>query len=161
MAYIVASGVRPVSPSAVHASSIACVRLGFSMGYASPGTSPAELIDLACEAERLGYDSAWGAEAWGTDVVSVLSWLGARTTTLKLGAGIMQIPARTPGMTAMTAATLDLMSGGRFLLGLGTSGPQVAEGWHGQPFGKPVPKTREYVDIVRRMLRREAVEHHG
>ena len=131
------------------------------MGYASPGTTPAELIELACEAERLGYDSAWAAEAWGTDAVSVLAWLGARTTTLKLGAGIMQIPARTPGMTAMTAATLDLMSGGRFLLGLGTSGPQVAEGWHGQPFGRPVPKTREYVDIVRRMLRREAVEHHG
>jgi F420-dependent oxidoreductase-like protein len=137
------------------------MRLGFSMGYASPGQSPLELIDLACEAERLGYDSAWAAEAWGTDVVTVLSWLGARTTTLKLGAGILQIPARTPGMTAMTAATLDLISGGRFLLGLGTSGPQVAEGWHGVRFGKPVPKTREYVEIVRAMLRREVVEHHG
>ena len=108
------------------------MRLGFAMGYAPPGTNPTELIALAQEAERLGYDSAWAAEAWGTDVVTVLSWLGATTTTLKLGAGIMQIPARTPAMTAMTAATLDLMSGGRFLLGLGTSGPQVVEGWHGQ-----------------------------
>jgi F420-dependent oxidoreductase-like protein len=137
------------------------MRLGLSMGYAPPGTNPVELIELAVEAERLGYDSAWAAEAWGTDAVTVLSWLGARTTTLKLGAGIMQIPARTPGMTAMTAATLDLMSGGRFLLGLGTSGPQVAEGWHGVPFGKPVPRTREYVEIVRAMLRREAVAYDG
>ena len=85
----------------------------------------------------------------------MLSWLGARTTTLKLGAGIMQIPGRSPGMTAMTAATLDLMSGGRFLLGLGVSGPQVAEGWHGQPWGPPLKRTREYVEIVRQMLRRE------
>src|SRR5207302_717561 len=83
--------------------------------------------------ERRGYDSAWAAEAWGTDVVSVLSWLAATTTKLKVGAAIMQMPARTPAMTAMSAATLDLMSGGRFLLGLGTSGPQVVEGWHGQP----------------------------
>ncbi len=131
------------------------------MGYAPPGTNPTELIELAQEAERLGYDSAWAAEAWGTDVVTVLSWLAATTTTLKLGAGIMQIPARTPAMTAMTAATLDLMSGGRFLLGLGTSGPQVAEGWHGQPFGKPIGRTREYVEIVRAALAREAVEHGG
>ena len=114
-----------------------------------PGTNPTELIALAQEAERLGYDSAWAAEAWGTDVVTVLAWLGATTTTIKLGTGIMQIPARTPAMTAMTAATLDLMSGGRFLLGLGTSGPQVVEGWHGQPFGKPLERTREYVEIVR------------
>src|SRR3954451_5465526 len=113
---------------------LARVKLGFYMGYAPPGTSPLELIELAQEAERLGYDSAWAAEAWGTDAVSVLAWLGASTTTLGLGAGILQIPARTPAMTAMTAATLDLMSGGRFLLGLGTSGPQVAEGWHGQAF---------------------------
>jgi F420-dependent oxidoreductase-like protein len=137
------------------------MRLGFAMGYAPPGTNPTELIELAQEAERLGYDSAWAAEAWGTDVVTVLSWLGATTTTLKLGAGIMQIPARTPAMTAMTAATLDLMSGGRFLLGLGTSGPQVAEGWHGQAFGKPLGRTREYVEIVRAAIRRELVEHHG
>src|SRR4051812_13082812 len=99
------------------------MRLGFYMGYAQPGTSPAELIDLAVEAESLGYDSAWAAEAWGVDCVSVLAWLGARTTTLKLGSAIMQIPGRTPANTAMTAVTLDLLSGGRFLLGLGTSGP--------------------------------------
>jgi F420-dependent oxidoreductase-like protein len=131
------------------------------MGYAPPGTNPAELVQLAVEAERLGYDSAWAAEAWGTDVVTVLSWLGARTTTLKLGAGIMQIPARTPALTGMTAATLDLLSGGRFLLGLGTSGPAVAEGWHGQEFGRPLARTREYVEIVRSVLRREPLEHHG
>ena len=131
------------------------------MGYAAPGTNPLQLVELAQEAERLGYESAWAAEAWGTDAVTVLAWLAAKTTTLKLGAGIMQIPARTPAMTAMTAATLDLMSGGRFLLGLGMSGPQVVEGWHGQPFGRPLGRTREYVEIVRAALRRELVEHHG
>lgn len=131
------------------------------MGYAPPGTSPLELIALAQEAERLGYDSAWAAEAWGTDCVTVLAWLGATTERIKLGSAIMQIPGRTPTLTAMTAATLDLLSGGRFLLGLGTSGPQVVEGWHGQPWGKPLGKTREYVEIVRAALRREVVEHHG
>ena len=137
------------------------MRLGFYMGYAPPGTSPLEPIALAQEAERLGYDSAWAAEAWGTDCVSVLAWLGATTTKIKLGSAIMQIPGRTPANTAMTAATLDLLSGGRFLLGLGTSGPQVVEGWHGQPWGKPLTKTREYVEIVRTALRRELLEHHG
>jgi F420-dependent oxidoreductase-like protein len=131
------------------------------MGYAPPGTSPLELIALAQEAERLGYDSAWAAEAWGTDAVTVLSWLAATTSTIKVGSAIMQIPGRTPANTAMTAATLDLLSGGRFLLGLGTSGPQVVEGWHGQPWGKPLTKTREYVEIVRTALRREVVELHG
>ena len=133
----------------------------FYMGYAPPGTSPLEPIALAQEAERLGYDSAWAAEAWGTDCVTVLSWLGATTEKIKLGSAIMQIPGRTPANTAMTAATLDLLSGGRFLLGLGTSGPQVVEGWHGEPWGKPLEKTREYVEIVRTALRRELVEHHG
>jgi F420-dependent oxidoreductase-like protein len=137
------------------------VRLGYTMGYAPPGTNPLELIALAQEAERLGYDSAWAAEAWGTDAVSVVSWLAATTSTIKVGTAIMQIPGRTPANTAMTAATLDLMSGGRFLLGLGTSGPQVVEGWHGQPWGKPLTKTREYVELVRQALRREAVEFHG
>jgi F420-dependent oxidoreductase-like protein len=137
------------------------MRLGFYMGYAPPGTSPLESIALAQEAERLGYDSAWAAEAWGTDCVTVLSWLGATTTKIKLGSAIMQIPGRTPANTAMTAATLDLLSGGRFLLGLGTSGPQVVEGWHGEPWGKPLLKTREYVEIVRAALRRELLEHHG
>ena len=137
------------------------VRLGFYMGYAPPGTSPLELIALAEEAETLGYDSAWAAEAWGTDAVTVLAWLAAKTTTLKIGSAIMQIPGRSPANTAMTAATLDLLSGGRFLLGLGTSGPQVVEGWHGQPWGKPLTKTREYVEIVRTILRRDTLEHHG
>jgi F420-dependent oxidoreductase-like protein len=137
------------------------MRLGFYMGYAPPGTNPLELIELAQEAERLGYDSAWAAEAWGTDCVTVLSWLGATTERIKLGSAIMQIPGRTPANTAMTAATLDLLSGGRLLLGLGTSGPQVVEGWHGEPWGKPLAKTREYVEIVRSALRREPVEHHG
>src|SRR3954464_10410931 len=131
------------------------------MGYAQPGTSPLDLIELACEAERLGYDSAWAAEAWGTDAVTPLAWLGARTTTLKLGSAIMQIPGRSPANTAMTAATLDALSGGRFLLGLGTSGPQVVEGWHGQEWGKPLGKTREYVDIVRAVVRRERLPHPG
>src|SRR6266540_706339 len=141
--------------------SIAGVKLGFYMGYAPPGTSPLELIELAQEAERLGYDSAWAAEAWGTDAVSVLAWLAATTSRIKVGSAILQIPGRTPANTAMTAATLDLMSGGRFLLGLGTSGPQVVEGWHGEPWGKPLTKTREYVEIVRTVLRRDVVEHHG
>jgi F420-dependent oxidoreductase-like protein len=131
------------------------------MGYAPPGTNPTELVALAQEAERLGYDSAWAAEAWGTDAATVLAWVAATTSTIKVGSAIFQIPARTPANTAMTAATLDLMSGGRFLLGLGVSGPQVVEGWHGEPWGKPLAKTREYVEIVRSVLRRETLEHDG
>jgi F420-dependent oxidoreductase-like protein len=137
------------------------MKLGFSLGYAPPGTNPADLFPLVQEAERLGFDSVWVAEAWGTDAVSVLGWLAARTETIKLGSAIMQIPGRTPANAAMTAATLDLLSGGRFLLGLGTSGPQVVEGWHGQPWGKPLGKTREYVEIVRTALRRDVVAHEG
>src|SRR5437016_4233805 len=131
------------------------------MGYAPPGTSPLELISLAQEAERVGYHSAWAAEAWGTDAVTLLTWLAATTDTINVGSAIMQIPARTPANTAMTAATLDLLSGGRFLLGLGTSGPQVVEGWHGRSWGKPLTRTREYVEIVRAVLRRETLEFHG
>ena len=137
------------------------MKLGLNLGYATPGTNPAELVPLVQEAERLGYDSAWASEAWGTDAVSVLAWMAASTSRIKIGSAIMQIPGRTPANTAMTAATLDLMSGGRFVLGLGTSGPQVVEGWHGQPWGKPLLKTREYVEIVRAALRRELVEHDG
>jgi F420-dependent oxidoreductase-like protein len=137
------------------------VKLGVSLGYATPGTNPADLVPLAQEAERLGFDSVWAAEAWGTDAITVLAWVAAVTSRIHVGSAIMQIPGRTPTNTAMTAATLDLMSGGRFLLGLGTSGPQVVEGWHGQPWGKPLVKTREYVEIVRAALRREVVEHHG
>src|SRR3989440_8296375 len=137
------------------------MKLGLSLGYAPPGTNPADLFPLVQEAERLGFDSVWVAEAWGTDAVSVLGWLAARTERIKLGSAIMQIPGRTPANTAMTAATLDLLSRGRFLLGLGTSGPQVVEGWHGQPWGKPLGKTREYVEIVRAALRRQRLEHDG
>jgi F420-dependent oxidoreductase-like protein len=137
------------------------VKLGLNLGYASPGTNPASLVPLVQEAERLGYDSVWAAEAWGTDAVTVLAWMAASTSRIKIGSAIMQIPGRTPANTAMTAATLDFMSNGRFLLGLGTSGPQVVEGWHGEPWGKPLVKTREYVEIVRAALRRDVVEHTG
>ena len=137
------------------------MKLGVNLGYAPPGTNPADLVPLVKAAEGLGYDSVWAAEAWGTDAVTVLAWLAASTTTINVGSAIMQIPGRTPANTAMTAATLDLMSGGRFILGLGTSGPQVVEGWHGQPWGKPLGKTREYIELVRTALRREVLEHHG
>ena len=137
------------------------MKLGVSLGYAPPGTNPADLVPLVQQAEALGYDSVWAAEAWGTDAVTVLSWLAASTTRIKIGSAIMQVPGRTPTNTAMTAATLDLMSGGRFILGLGTSGPQVVEGWHGERWGKPLGKTREYVEVVRTALRREVVTHKG
>jgi F420-dependent oxidoreductase-like protein len=137
------------------------MRLGFYMGYAPPGTNPLELLELAREAEKIGYDSAWAAEAWGVDAITPLAWLGAQTTTLKLGTAIMQLPGRSPANAAMTAVTLDLLSGGRFLMGLGTSGPQVVEGWHGEAWGKPLGKMREYVEIVRTVVRRERLEHHG
>lgn len=137
------------------------MRLGLYLGYAPPGTNPTEYVGLAQEAERLGFDSVWAAESWGTDAVTVLTWIAATTERIKVGSAILQMPGRSPANTAMTAATLDLMSGGRFLLGLGTSGPQVVEGWHGQPWGKPLGRTREYVEIVRKALRRETLEYHG
>jgi F420-dependent oxidoreductase-like protein len=107
------------------------------------------------EAERLGYDSVWTSEAWGSDAVTPLAWLGAHTSKIRLGTAIMQIPGRTPANCAMTAQTLDALSGGRFILGLGTSGPQVVEGWHGLPFSKTLTWTREYVQIIRKILKRE------
>src|SRR4051812_6039828 len=137
------------------------MRLGFYMGYAQPGTSPLELLELAREAESLGYDSAWAAEAWGVDAITPLAWLGATTTTLKLGTAIMQLPGRSPANAAMTAATLDMLSGGRFLMGLGPSRPQVVQGWHGQGWGKPLGKTREHVEIARAILGRDRLEHRG
>ncbi|MBA2325388.1 MAG: LLM class flavin-dependent oxidoreductase, partial [Actinobacteria bacterium] len=138
------------------------MRLGINFGYQDWGAGLGKAVELAQEAERLGFHSAWTAEAYGTDGITPLTWLAAHTEKLNVGSAIMQMPARTPAMTAMTAATLDLMTGGRFLLGLGLSGPQVVEGWHGQPYGKPLAKTREYVDIVRTILAREApLEHHG
>src|SRR5438132_25945 len=129
------------------------MRLALALNYS--GANLALDIDKVLEAERLGYDSIWTAEAYGSDAVSPAAWVAARTTRIHVGTGIMQIPARTPAMTAMTAMTLDGLSGGRFRLGLGVSGPQVVEGWHGQPFGKPLAKTREYVEVVRAILKRE------
>jgi F420-dependent oxidoreductase-like protein len=129
------------------------MRLALNLNYS--GASVALDIDKVLEAERIGYTSVWTAEAYGSDAVTPAAWIAARTSRIHVGTGIMQIPARTPAMTAMTAMTLDALSGGRFRLGLGVSGPQVAEGWHGQPFGKPLTKTREYVDVVRAILTRE------
>jgi F420-dependent oxidoreductase-like protein len=136
------------------------MKLGLSMGYVLGG-DVADFVALAQEAERLGFSVAWAAEAYGSDAPTVLSYLAARTSTIDLGAAVMQIPARTPAMTAMTAATLDLLSGGRFRLGVGVSGPQVSEGWHGVRFDKPLARTREYVAIVRQALARQTVRHDG
>ncbi|MFM7616233.1 MAG: LLM class F420-dependent oxidoreductase [Actinomycetes bacterium] len=138
------------------------MRLGVNFGYQDWGANLVGALSMAKEADALGYSSGWTAEAYGTDAVTPLTWMLAQTERMSFGPAIMQMPARTPAMTAMTAATLDLMSGGRFLLGLGLSGPQVVEGWHGQAYGKPLSKTREYVEIVRTILAREApLEHHG
>ncbi|MBW2267245.1 MAG: LLM class F420-dependent oxidoreductase [Deltaproteobacteria bacterium] len=136
------------------------MRLGIIAGQFGPKMQvPFETIE---EADRLGYHSVWTAEAYGNDAIVPLTFIAARTTNIKLGTAIMQMPARTPAMTAMTAQTLDLMSGGRFILGLGPSGPQVVEGWHGVPYGRPLTRTREYVSIVRKILAREArLEHEG
>src|ERR1700756_757720 len=124
------------------------MKLGINVGYWGMGIGPEDQLQVVQEAERLGYDSVWAAEAYGSDAATVLAWLAAQTSTIKLGSAIFQMPGRSAAMTAMTAATLDELSGGRVLLGLGTSGPQVAEGWHGQAFGKPLGRTREYVEIV-------------
>jgi len=136
------------------------MELGVNLGYFGMGMD-ADNVAVAQEAERLGYAVVWVAEAYGSDAPSVLSWVGAKTERIGLGAAVMQIPARTPAMTAMTAATLDTLSGGRFRLGLGVSGPQVSEGWHGVRFAAPLARTREYVDIVRMALRRERVAYAG
>ena len=129
------------------------MRLALNLSYSGP--SVALDMDKILEAEQLGYSSVWTAEAYGSDAVTPAAWIAARTTRIHVGTGIMQIPARTPAMTAMTAMTLDALSAGRFRLGLGVSGPQVVEGWHGQAFGKPLAKTREYVEIVRAILKRD------
>lgn len=136
------------------------LRLGLNLGYWGSGDDAGNLV-LAQEAERLGYSVVWAAEAYGSDAVTVLTWVAARTERIDVGSAVMQIPARTPAMTAMTAATLDALSGGRFRLGLGVSGPQVSEGWHGVRFDKPLGRTREYVDVVRMALRRETVRYDG
>src|SRR6202166_1981431 len=119
-------------------------------------------MDLVWEAERLGFDAVWAGEAYGTDAVTPVTWLLARTSQIKAGTSIMQMPARTPTCAAMTALSLQALSGNRFLCGIGPSGPQVVEGWHGVPFGKPLARTREYVAIIRQILERKApLEHHG
>lgn len=136
------------------------MRLGLNLGYS--GSALGIDVALVKEADRLGYHSVWSAEAYGSDAVTPIAWLAALTTRIKVGTAIMQIPARTPTLTATTALTLDQLSGGRFLLGLGVSGPQVVEGWHGVAFGKPLGRTREYVEIVRAVWRRDkALEFEG
>ena len=136
------------------------MRLALTLNYS--GAAMSLDMERVLDAERLGYDSVWSAEAYGSDAVTPAAWIAARTQRLHVGTAIMQIAGRTPAMTAMTAMTLDALSGGRFRLGLGVSGPQVVEGWHGQPFGRPLARTREYVEIVRRILRREKpVEFRG
>lgn len=129
------------------------LKLGWHIGYWGRDM-PAGVDETIVEVERLGFDSAWTAESWGSDVISPLAWWGSRTTTLRLGTNLMQLSARTPAAAAMAAATMDHLSGGRFCLGLGVSGPQVVEGWYGQRFNKPLARTREYVDIIRRILER-------
>jgi len=134
------------------------------LGTGAIGFGPKARIDmdLIRHAESLGYDAAWTAEAYGNDAVSTAAWVLAQTTKLKVGTAIMQMPARTPAMAAMTAMTLDHLSGGRFILGLGPSGPQVVEGWHGVIYGKPLTRTREYIQIIRQILAREKpLEFHG
>ena len=134
--------------------------MGLSLGYVL-GADVHELVTLAQEADRLGYSVVWSAEAYGSDAATVLAYVAAKTERIDVGSAVFQIPARTPAMTAMTAATMDLLSGGRFRLGLGVSGPQVSEGWHGVRFAKPLARTREYVDIVNQALARQTVSHDG
>jgi F420-dependent oxidoreductase-like protein len=137
------------------------MKLGVHVGYWGLGMGPQDQLQVVQEAERLGYDSVWTAEAYGSDAATVLAWLAAQTSKIRLGSAIFQIPARSAAMTAMTAATLDELSGGRVLLGIGTSGPQVAEGWHGQRFGRQLQRTREYVAVVRKALARDKLEFSG
>jgi F420-dependent oxidoreductase-like protein len=136
------------------------MRLGVNLGYWGAGND-ADNLALAVEAEKLGYAVVWAAEAYGSDAATVLAWIAAHTSTIDVGSAIFQIPGRTPALTAMTAATLDTLSGGRFRLGLGVSGPQVSEGWHGVRFDKPLGRTREYVDIVRTALSRQRLRYDG
>jgi len=136
------------------------MRLGLLLRYAGEAGGPQ--LEPVLEAERLGYTSVWAGESYGTDAVTPIAWVLARTNRIKAGTGIMQIPARTPACAAMTAATLQAMSNNRFLLGIGPSGPQVIEGWHGVAYGKPLTRTKEYIEIVRKVFAREApLQHRG
>jgi F420-dependent oxidoreductase-like protein len=137
------------------------MRLGLHVGYWGLGLTAEQQLDLVKEAEAAGFDSVWAAEAYGSDTATVLAWIAGQTDRIRIGSAIFQMPGRTPAMTAMTAATLDHLSNGRMILGLGSSGPQVAEGWHGQPFAKQLRRTREYVEILRKALARERLEYEG
>jgi F420-dependent oxidoreductase-like protein len=137
------------------------MRLGLNLGYWANAADAQAGVALAREADRLGYSVAWAAEAYGSDAATTLAWVAAVTDRIHVGSAVFQIPGRTPAMTAMTAASLDALSGGRFRLGLGVSGPQVSEGWHGVPFAKPLGRTREYVAIVRSALARQTVRFSG
>ncbi|MCL6441179.1 MAG: LLM class flavin-dependent oxidoreductase [Thermoleophilum sp.] len=131
------------------------MKLGLHIGYWGLGLSAQDQLELVREAERVGFDSVWSAEAYGSDAATVLAWIAAQTERIRIGSAIFQIPARSPAMCAMTAATLDHLSNGRMILGIGASGPQVAEGWHGQRFARQLQRTREYIEIVRMALARE------
>src|SRR4051795_10898072 len=137
------------------------MRLGVHIGYWGLGLTRQDQLEIVREAERLGYDSVWAAEAYGSDVATILGWIAGQTEKIKIGSSIFQMPGRSPAMTAMTAATLDQLSDGRMLLGIGSSGPQVSEGWHGVRFAKQLQRTREYIEVVRMALARERVEDHG
>src|ERR1700753_4189013 len=130
------------------------LKLGLNIGYWAGGP-PVGAAEAFLEAERLGFDSMWTAEAYGSDALTPLAWWGAATSRIKLGTSIMQLSARTPTAAAMAAMSMDHLSGGRFILGLGASGPQVVEGWYGQPYPKPLARTREYIEIVRKVLARD------
>src|SRR5436190_18344306 len=138
------------------------LKLGLNLGYWGIGPQGEDAAEIARAVEELGYDSVWAAESYGSDVVSVLAWLAAKTETIKLGAAIMQVPARAPAAAAMAGCTIDALSGGRFIFGFGPSGPQVSEGWYGVPYSKPWGRTREYIEIVRQIVAREGrVEYQG
>ena len=137
------------------------MELGVHIGYWGLGLTASDQLAIVREAESLGYASVWASEAYGSDAATVLGWIAAQTERIRIGSAIFQIPARSPAMTAMTAATLDQLSGGRMLLGIGSSGPQVAEGWHGQRFARQIQRTREYVTVVRTALERRRLEFHG
>jgi F420-dependent oxidoreductase-like protein len=137
------------------------MKLGVHIGYWGLGLTREDQLEIVQEAERLGYDSVWTAEAYGSDAATILGWIAGQTSRIRIGSAIFQMPGRSAAMTAMTAATLDQLSDGRMILGIGSSGPQVAEGWHGQRFGRQIQRTRDYVAVVRMALARERVEFHG
>jgi F420-dependent oxidoreductase-like protein len=137
------------------------MKLGVHIGYWGLGLTRQDQLEIVLEAERLGYDSVWAAEAYGSDAATILGWIAGQTSKIRIGSAIFQMPGRSPAMTAMTAATLDQLSEGRMILGIGSSGPQVAEGWHGQRFGQQIQRTREYVAVVRKALARERLVFQG